>query len=167
MCDYSAERVASRAATKDDKLVSGHISDHTRGFRGEGDKIAVCLLPGTELAFAGPIQYDVPNFPHAPHGRFAKYDVARFVQINEDNPSTFHDALELPDGEIVLLQRLAQGQKATVLQLPAPKVREGDGGVLVIEGTGGIMPESGGLLEADLGGGIVFAQPPREIVRAG
>ena len=29
-----------------------------------------------------------------------------------------HDALEFPDGEIVLLTRLCEGQKATVLTLP-------------------------------------------------
>ena len=32
---------------------------------------------------------------------------------------THHDALEFPDGTIVLLTRLLQGQHATVLQLPA------------------------------------------------
>jgi hypothetical protein len=30
-----------------------------------------------------------------------------------------HDALELPGGRIVLLTRLNEGQRATVLQLPA------------------------------------------------
>lgn len=30
-----------------------------------------------------------------------------------------HDALEFPDGRIVLLTRLVPGQRATVLQLPA------------------------------------------------
>ena len=30
-----------------------------------------------------------------------------------------HDALEFPDGQIVLLTRLCEGQHATVLQLPA------------------------------------------------
>jgi hypothetical protein len=29
-----------------------------------------------------------------------------------------HDAVEFPDGEIVLLTRLCEGQKATVLTLP-------------------------------------------------
>jgi hypothetical protein len=36
-----------------------------------------------------------------------------------------HDALEFPDGRIVLLTRLSEGQKATVLQLPAqPKTAD-------------------------------------------
>jgi hypothetical protein len=30
-----------------------------------------------------------------------------------------HDALELPDGEIVLVTKLVGGQHATVLQMPA------------------------------------------------
>jgi hypothetical protein len=36
-----------------------------------------------------------------------------------DNPCTHHDALEFPDGQIVLLTHLREGQRATVLQLPA------------------------------------------------
>jgi hypothetical protein len=40
---------------------------------------------------------------------------------------THHDALEFPDGQVVLLTRLCVGQRATVLQLPAavrPKTSE-------------------------------------------
>ena len=44
--------------------------------------------------------------------------VAIFRQINNGAPHTNHDALEFPDGEIVLLTRLCEGQKATVLTLP-------------------------------------------------
>jgi len=44
--------------------------------------------------------------------------VARFRQINEEQ-NVHHDALEFPDGEIVLLTRLCEGQHATVLQLLA------------------------------------------------
>jgi hypothetical protein len=45
--------------------------------------------------------------------------LARFRQINMDNAVTHHDALEFPDGQVVLLTRLCEGQRATVLQLPA------------------------------------------------
>jgi hypothetical protein len=31
---------------------------------------------------------------------------------------THHDALEFPDGQVVLVTRLCEGQRATVLQLP-------------------------------------------------
>jgi len=40
-------------------------------------------------------------------------------QINMDNAVTHHDALEFPDGQVVLVTRLCEGQRATVLQLPA------------------------------------------------
>jgi hypothetical protein len=39
--------------------------------------------------------------------------------VNTDNPCTHHDALEFPDGQVVLLTHLREGQRATVLQLPA------------------------------------------------
>jgi hypothetical protein len=42
-----------------------------------------------------------------------------FRQINRDYPMAHHDALEFPDGQIVLLTTLEEGQQATVLQLPA------------------------------------------------
>lgn len=44
--------------------------------------------------------------------------LARFRQIETNNPATHHDAIEFADGEIVLLTRLCAGQRATVLQLP-------------------------------------------------
>jgi hypothetical protein len=47
------------------------------------------------------------------------YKTAIFRQINLHNRATHHDALEFPDGEIVLLTLLEEGQQATVLQLPA------------------------------------------------
>jgi hypothetical protein len=40
-------------------------------------------------------------------------------KINENKPTAHHDALEFPDGQIVLLTLLKEGQRATVLQLPA------------------------------------------------
>jgi hypothetical protein len=49
---------------------------------------------------------------------------AIFRQINTHQRTVHHDALEFPDGRIVLLTRLKEGQQATVLQLPAPKEQE-------------------------------------------
>jgi len=42
-----------------------------------------------------------------------------FRQINKDKAAVHHDALEFPDGQVVLLTALNEGQQATVLQLPA------------------------------------------------
>jgi hypothetical protein len=36
-----------------------------------------------------------------------------------DNFCTHHDALEFPDGQVVLITHLREGQRAAVLQLPA------------------------------------------------
>ena len=47
------------------------------------------------------------------------YTTAIFRQVNKDNPRTHHDALEFPDGQIVLLTHMVEAQEATVLQLPA------------------------------------------------
>ena len=48
------------------------------------------------------------------------YKTAIFRQVNKDKAYTHHDALEFPNGEIVLLTTSAAGQQATVvLQLPA------------------------------------------------
>jgi hypothetical protein len=45
--------------------------------------------------------------------------VARFRQVNLNRPAAHHDALEFPDGKIVLVTDLREGQHATVLQLPS------------------------------------------------
>ena len=50
--------------------------------------------------------------------KLIKHRTAIFRQINQDDPYVHHDALEFPDGEIVLLTHLYDGQQATVLQLP-------------------------------------------------
>jgi hypothetical protein len=50
------------------------------------------------------------------------HTTAIFRQINKHNPRTHHDALEFPDGRMVLLTDLLEGQEATVLQLPAQPV---------------------------------------------
>jgi len=51
--------------------------------------------------------------------RVIKHKTAIFRQINQHERMNHHDALEFPDGEIVLLTFLETGQQATVLQLPA------------------------------------------------
>ena len=88
----------------------------TRGFCAPEDKsVAVCLLPGTELSFTE----EVRRLRLWPWNRAAiKHQTAIFRQINKEVLHTHHDALEFPDGKIVLLTLLDEGQHATVLQLP-------------------------------------------------
>jgi len=49
--------------------------------------------------------------------RKVEHQVAKFNKINVAS-SYHHDALEFPDGRIVLVTDLCIGQHATVLQLP-------------------------------------------------
>ena len=60
MCDYSLHAVASRPAKVGETLVTTTFPrTSTRGFAAEGEPgVAVCLLPGTELAFEQDVKYD-------------------------------------------------------------------------------------------------------------
>ena len=93
----------------------------TRGFAAIGEPgMAVCLLPGTEVAFERDVECDAA-FPFM-RNRSLKQKVARFRQVNPEQPTRHHDALEFPDGQIALVTDLGEGQRATVLQsLPAPE----------------------------------------------
>jgi hypothetical protein len=115
MCDYSLHAVASRPAQVGEILITTSFSGGTRGFAAEGEPtVAVCLLPGTELAFDRDVKLDQSWFwPKATNFR-----VARFRKIDQHNAYRHHDALELPDGNVVLVTHLKSGQRATVLQLP-------------------------------------------------
>jgi hypothetical protein len=119
MCDYSLHNVKTRPAKVGDKLTTRVFNFSTRGFCAPEDvHVAVCVLPGTELSFTDEVRRARPwpwskNFPHK---------TAIFRQVNLDCPHAHHDALEFPDGEVVLLTFLMEGQRATVLQLPAAAV---------------------------------------------
>lgn len=116
MCDYSLHAVASRPAEAGETLVSTSFPGTlTRGFAAEHERtVAVCLLPGTELAFEQDVRYKRKwIWP-----RSAGFSVARFCQIPSESHE-HHDALEFPDGNVVLLTVLVEGQRARVLQLPA------------------------------------------------
>jgi len=124
MCDYSLEGVAARPAKIGDKLLTTQFwNTNTVGFSSTGErKVAVCLLAGTEIAFENQVKRRLTGFQLSVFRRQTRpltHKVARFRQINLDNPCTHHDALEFPDGQIVLLTHLRAGQHATVLQLPA------------------------------------------------
>jgi hypothetical protein len=115
MCDYSLHAVASRPAKVGERLIARSFSGGTRGFAAEGEpKVAVCLLPGTELAFDQDVKYDQSWIWKTT----TNFRVARFRKIDPHNAYRHHDALELPDGNVVLVTHLSSGQRATVLQLP-------------------------------------------------
>jgi hypothetical protein len=118
MCDYSLQNVSSRPAKVGDKLTTRNFGTGTRGFAAPDDPTtAVCVLPGTELAFSKDVALPVSGFLSG--GKLVGHTTAIFRQVNRDLPRTHHDALEFPDGNIIVLNMLCEGQEATVLQLPA------------------------------------------------
>jgi hypothetical protein len=120
MCDYSLHAVATRPAEVAETLVSTNFSTGTHGFASPGDpKVAVCLRPGTEIAFENDVQTDALMLRKNIGDR-----LARFRQINTDRAHQHHDALEFSNGTIVLVTNLAAGQRATVLQLPPSPIEE-------------------------------------------
>jgi hypothetical protein len=119
MCDYSLHNVKSRPAKVGDKLTTHHFYTGTRGFAAPEDaSTAVCVLPGTELSFAKEVR-SRPRGLFSWKAKIVNYTTAIFRQINKHEPLAYHDALEFPDAQIVLLTSLYEGQEATVLQLPA------------------------------------------------
>ena len=80
MCDYSLELVASRPAKVGDKLIStGFQHTVSRGFASVDDRnVAVCLLPGTELAFEEEVRCETGFF----FSRSVGQRTATFRKIN-------------------------------------------------------------------------------------
>ena len=116
MCDYSLHAVATRPAEVSETIVTTTFrGTSTRGFASEADpSVAVCLLPGTELAFADNVRYDNRWI----WTRTINSRVGKFGKTDPHIPDRHHDAIEFPDGKCVLVTQLVEGQRATVLQLP-------------------------------------------------
>ena len=93
MCDYSLEHLASRPAMVGDHPCHNEVQRdvHNRLLRGGRASLAVCIKPGTELAFEREIEGEALLFK-----RGLGSQVARFRRVNEDRKFVHHDALELP-----------------------------------------------------------------------
>ncbi|MCS3928968.1 hypothetical protein M2175_003999 [Bradyrhizobium elkanii] len=128
MCDYSLHAVASRPAKVGERLVSTSFrGTSTRGFAvNDEPAVAICLLPGTELAFEQDVRYNRKWLSTKNTG----FRVAQFCTIHQKALEQHHDALLFPDGTIVLVNLLSEGQHARVLQLPAT-AREEKGGARI------------------------------------
>jgi hypothetical protein len=116
MCDYSLHAVATRPAQVGETLITTTFrGTATRGFASESEPaVAVCMLPGTELAFAETVKYDNRWI----WTKEINFRVGKFGAIDPDIPHRHHDAIEFPDGSRVLVTQLFEGQRVTVLQLP-------------------------------------------------
>ena len=116
MCDYSLHAVASRPAQVGETLITTTFrGTSTRGLASESEpNVAVCMLPGTELAFAENVRYDNRWI----WTREINFRVGKFARIDAHVPDRHHDSIEFPDGSHVLATLLCEGQRVTVLQLP-------------------------------------------------
>ena len=103
MCDFSLHNVKSRPAKVGDKLTTHNFNTGTRGFAAPEDSTtAVCIRPGTELAFSAEV-ICAPSGLFGWKTRTISSRTAIFRQINKDVPLAHHDGLEFPDGTFVLL----------------------------------------------------------------
>jgi hypothetical protein len=90
MCDYSLEHVKSRPAKVGDKLTTSNFGRGTHGFAASEDaRVAVCVLPGTELSFAGRVTLwlDLTTWRE----RVIDYKTAIFRQVNLEKQWAHHD----------------------------------------------------------------------------
>ena len=125
MCDYSLHAQMTRPAVKGERLRTHRFSmGCTGGFAPADDKsetpVAVCVRPGTELAF------DKPVTSGSYFGMFPKryQRQAVFAQHNVESLCVHHDTLEFPDGTNLLLHYCCPDQYATVLQVPAEEAKD-------------------------------------------
>jgi hypothetical protein len=86
MCDYSMQHVASRPAKVGDVLITTRFAEGlTGGFSAVGEPhVAVCVLPGTELAF----EQEIERYAALPLLRPRKLgaQVARFCPVPRGHP---------------------------------------------------------------------------------
>src|SRR5215471_7418323 len=119
MCDYSLHSIKSRPARVSDKLTTHDFGTGTRGFSASEDaNVVVCVRPGTELSFVEEVTFSATGLASW-WRKVINHKTAIFRQVNTERVVAHHDALAFPDGRIVLLTFLDEGQQATVLQLPA------------------------------------------------
>jgi hypothetical protein len=116
MCDYSLHAVASRPAKVGETLISTSFrGTSTLGFASPAEEgVAVCLLPGTELAFERNVKYRGSWF----RSYTVDFSVAKFCKIAPEMLCQHHDALAFPDGRTVFVNSLVTSQRVKVLQLP-------------------------------------------------
>src|SRR6516162_8310354 len=116
MCDYSLHNVATRPARIEDKLVTTKFSNSiTRGFAAIGEPhVAVCLLPGTEIAFDENVEcepmFGIGILPNKKIGQ----RLACFRQINMPDATIPYGCLEFPGRQGGVVTGLCEGQRAMV-----------------------------------------------------
>jgi hypothetical protein len=91
MCDYSLHAVATRPAQVGETLITATFrGTSTRGFASaNAPEVAVCMLPGTELAFAENVRYDNRWI----WTRQVNFRVGKFGVVDQHVADRHHDAI--------------------------------------------------------------------------
>jgi len=138
MCDYSLYTVNNRLACESDDLVLHRFDTGSMGFcaaaelqqemsrselargwasfmrwifpRRKCGLTAVCIPPGARLLVSEVPKNARPGF------EALELESVEFTQLSERSYA-YRDAIKLPDGETVLLQKLPEGLRATVISL--------------------------------------------------
>jgi hypothetical protein len=129
MCDYSLAEVRSRLAVEGEDLIVHRFPTGTLGFTSPAElqqrpelrgwrswfslrlvPCAVCLPPGAQL-----ILRDIPSRLQSSLGLGTEEEVV-FVQVGMD-AGRHRDAIRFRNNQELLLQRLAEGQRARVISM--------------------------------------------------
>jgi hypothetical protein len=120
MNDDTLEQQLNRPARAGDRIQTTAFRQLAmNGFCSAGNtRIAVCLLPGTEIVFDDPLtEGEGPSAFHA-HAPHVERRMASFCTIENHLAHARCGALAFADGHVVPLTRVHPGQLATVVQLP-------------------------------------------------
>jgi hypothetical protein len=128
MCDYSLHAAAQKPAEKGQKMKTARLT-YTAGssggfFDADDPNVAICLQPGTEVAFDKPPLLRrgyfafVPSMIRRQLGQGLP-QVATFRKVDTANERAHHDALEFAGGRVVKIDELKAGLSAKVVSLPA------------------------------------------------
>ncbi len=122
MCDYSLHAMTSRPTRAGDTLMTTAFEGtNSRGFCAKGEpSTAVCLRPGTEIAFQHEPKRDGLFWPWLLRFGFGRIgsNLVRFRKLNPDQAYVHHDAPEFANGKLVCVTSLREGRQAIVLQPP-------------------------------------------------
>src|SRR5258707_13535498 len=101
MCDYSLHAVATRPAQVGETLISTTFrGTSTRGFASEKEpEVAVCMLPGTELAFAEDVRYNNRWI----WTKSVNFRVGNFGPTDPEVPHRHIDAIQCPTRSAILV----------------------------------------------------------------
>lgn len=119
MCDYSLFSIRNRLATEGEVLTVHRFPIGSVGLASPSDlDTAVCVPPGARLL--------VQEFPEGLQTELGigPSETATFFE-RTTKAYEFRDAVRFNNGRDMLLQRLAEGQRVTVLSLAAPEPLKG------------------------------------------